>query len=100
MSDIPDLAVYPYGNGGSIMRVTEIERDPYNTAVAEELTLLVGEAQTGIVRLSKLTGIPRGTLRRYLDGDRDIKVAELRKIADALRVELADILREAERRLK
>lgn len=84
----------------SIIRVTEIERDPYNTAVAEELSVQVDKAQTGIVRLSKLTGIPRGTLRRYLDGERDIKVAELRKIADALNVALADILREAEGRLK
>lgn len=75
-------------------------RDPFNTAVAAELTRLVEQAQTGIVRLSRLTGIPRGSLKRYLDGERDLRVAELRKIADALHANVADVLTEAERSIK
>jgi transcriptional regulator with XRE-family HTH domain len=75
-------------------------RDPFNTAVAAELKARVQQDVTGIVRLSKLTGIPRATLGRYLDGERDIRVAVLRKIADALNVEVSAILTEAERRLK
>ena len=76
------------------------ERDPYNTAVAEELSHLVKEQQTGIVRLVRLTGIPRATLGRYLTGERDIKVAELRKIADALNVGIDEILIQAEGRIE
>lgn len=90
----------PNGNRTSLMRMNAVERDPFNTAVAAELTDLVEKAQTGIVRLSRLTGIPRGSLKRYLDGERDIKVAELRKIADALNAPLADILAKAERSIQ
>lgn len=82
------------------MRVNAPIRDPFNTAVAAELTRLVGEEQTGIVRLVRLTGIPRASLKRYLDGDRDIRVAELRKIASALNVSVADILTEADRSIE
>jgi DNA-binding Xre family transcriptional regulator len=74
-------------------------RDPYNTAVAAELKARLQDDITGIVRLSKLTGIPRATLGRYLNGERDIRVGVLRKIAAALNVEVGDILTEAERRL-
>lgn len=92
--------VSPNGTSANIRQVNPPERDPYNTAVAEELTHLVEEQKTGIVRLVRLTGIPRATLGRYLAGERDIKVAELRKIADALNVGIDVILTEAEGRLK
>ena len=77
----------------------EKERDPYNTAVAAELSRLVDQTETGMMRLSRLTGIPRGTLHRYLNGTRDIRIAELRKIVTAVDGDIADVLREAERSL-
>lgn len=80
-----------------VVQVNAPIRDPFNTAVAAELTRLVGEEQTGIVRLVRLTGIPRASLKRYLDGDRDIRVAELRKIASALNVPVSEILAKADR---
>jgi hypothetical protein len=92
--------VYPNGTTATIEQVNAPERDPYNTAVAAELSHLVEVQQTGIVRLVRLTGIPRATLGRYLAGDRDIKVAELRKIAEALNVGIDVILSEADRRLE
>lgn len=83
------------------MRVNQpIERDPFNTAVAAVLTRLAEDDNTGPTRLVKITGISRATIDRYLNGERDIKVAELRKIAAALHVDIAEILAEAERSIE
>lgn len=76
------------------------DRDPFNTAVAAELKRLVIDDETGMMRLARKTGIPRSTLNRYLDGQRDIRVAELRKIADALNVPVGDVLTQAARSLE
>lgn len=78
----------------------EITRDPYNTAVAGALNAEFESQDFGEARMVRATGIPRATLRRYLNGERDIRVAELRKITAALRVPVSRILNEAERRLK
>lgn len=72
------------------------ERDPFNTAVAKVLSEYFEEKDFGEARLVRATGIPRATVRRYLSGERDIRVAELRKIADAFEVPLAVILAKAE----
>ena len=77
----------------------ELDRDPFNTAVAEVLKDAV-DRQMGVVRAAKLTGIPRSTLTRYLDGDRDIPVAKLRKIAHALNVDMSTVLVQAQGRVE
>ena len=74
-------------------------RDPFNTAVADVLKQTV-DRQMGIVRAAKLTGIPRSTLTRYLDGDRDIPVAKLRLIAHALNVDMSTVLVQAQGRIE
>ena len=78
----------------------EPERDPFNTAVAAELTRLVGDEDTGLARLARLTGIHRSSLRRYLSGERGIRISELRKIARALHANVGDIFAEAERSIE
>jgi transcriptional regulator with XRE-family HTH domain len=78
----------------------EISRDPYNNAVAKVLNDAFEAQDFGEARLVRATGISRSTLRRYLSGERDIRVAELRKIAAALRLPVSKILSEAERSLK
>ena len=78
---------------------TELDRDPFNTAVADVLKDVV-DRQMGVVRASKLTGIPRSTLTRYLDGDRDIPVAKLRLISHALGMDMSTVLVEAQGRLE
>jgi len=77
----------------------EPERDPFNTAVAVVLKDAV-DRQMGVVRAAKLTGIPRSHLTRYLDGDRDIPVARLRKIAHALNVDMSTVLVQAQGRVE
>ena len=75
-------------------------RDPFNTAVAKILSDIFAAKDFGEARLVRATGIPRATIRRYLSGERDIRVAELRKIADAFEVPLAGILTQAEREIE
>ena len=78
----------------------EIERDPYNSAVAEVLNELYEKDGSQLARLAEAVGASRMTIRRYLKGDRDIRVAELRKFADALGVPIEDVFTEADRRVE
>jgi len=82
---------------GTLSRVTEEKpRDPFNTAVATELNAAFERKDFGWERLVRATGISRATLRRYLEGKRDIRVAELRKISTALGEPIADIMTKAQ----
>ena len=77
----------------------DIYRDPFNTAVAEVLKEAV-DRQMGVVRAAKLTGIPRSTLSRYLDGERDIPVAKLRLISHTLNLDMSTVLVQAQGRVE
>lgn len=59
-------------------------RDPYNSAVAEVLNELYKKNGSELAHLAEAVGASRMTIKRYLKGERDIRVAELRKISDAL----------------
>jgi transcriptional regulator with XRE-family HTH domain len=74
-------------------------RDPFNTAVAAVLNDLYVADGSQMTRVTQQMGVSKNTLLRYLDGERDIRVAELRKLAAALNTEVRTILAEAERRL-
>ena len=78
----------------------EFERDPYNTAVAAILNERYIATGSELARLVKATGLGRNTVLRYLAGERDIRVAELRKFAKALGLNMAVIMREAERSIQ
>jgi transcriptional regulator with XRE-family HTH domain len=88
-------------NACTLFRVNdEKTRDPYNTAIAAVLKDSFDSQDYGEARLVRATGISRASLRRYLDGDRDIKIADLRKIAAALHMTMPKVVSEADRRLK
>jgi len=78
----------------------EKTRDPFNTAIAQCLKERFDREDFGIMRLVRATGLPRASLNRYLSGERDIPVAALRRIADALAYPVATVVRDAERSLK
>jgi len=50
--------------------------------------------------LVRITGKSKNTVLRYLHGERDIRVTELRKFADALGVPVEDVFAEADRRVE
>lgn len=74
--------------------------DPFNTAVAAVLNDLYIADGSQLTRITKETGISKMSLGRYLSGERHIRVVDLRKIADALNVDVADVVSKAERNLK
>ena len=76
------------------------ERDPFNTAVAAVLNRLYVADGSQMTRILDEAGMKKNTLLRYLSGERDIRVVELRKIAAALNADVADIVAEAEGHLK
>ena len=78
----------------------EITRDPFNTAVANVLNELYKAKGSELAYLAQEVGTSRMSIRRYLNGERDIRVAELRKFADALGVPVAYILTKAEGRVE
>lgn len=97
----------PNGNCGrshivaTLSRVNdEITRDPFNIAVAAVLNDAYERLNSPLTRLMRATGKSKNTVLRYLAGDRDIRVAELRNITAALGISIADVLNEAERRVK
>lgn len=75
-------------------------RDPLNTAVAGILNEAYKEQGSRLGWLVKESKVARSTVDRYLDGSRDIKVAELRKIAAALGLNMLEILEKAERSIE
>ena len=89
------------GIRGTISGVKEQKiRDPLNTAVAEILNEAYINKGSRLSWLVKESGVARSTVVRYLDGTRDIRVAELRKIADVLGLTMSQILIKAERSIE
>jgi transcriptional regulator with XRE-family HTH domain len=75
-------------------------RDPFNAAVASVIRDLYVADGSQLTRVASSAQLSKHTLLRYLDGERDIRVAHLRKIATALNSEVRTIVAEAEGRLK
>jgi len=89
------------GLAGNLFRVKEeIVRDPYNTAVASVLNDAYKRLNSPMTRLVQATGKSKNTVLRYLAGERDIRVVELRKLARALELSLGDVFTEADRRVE
>jgi len=78
----------------------ESERDPYNSAVAEVLNEIYISKGSQLAQLAEAVGVARMSVRRYLEGERPIKVVVLRKFAKALNVSIDEVLTEADRRLE
>ena len=62
-------------------------------AVADEVLGLLGRARQSRVWLSAACGIPMSTLGRRLNYDSPFTIDELVRVADALDVRLADVIR-------
>lgn len=61
-------------------------------AVAERVSDRITESGVAVVWLCGKTGIPRSTLTRRLSGHSSFTLNELQRIADALRVPVAELL--------
>ena len=86
---------------GTLCRVNDKKDiDPFDEVVSEVTKEIFTEQDFGKARLVRATGISRSTIGRYLDGERGMRVVELRKIADALGTTPAKILVEAQRRFQ
>lgn len=103
----PSSANLNYTNQGAyqpgyckVQSVNEITRDPYNEAVAEVLREIYINQGSPLGQVSAVVGVSRMSIRRYLTGERDIKVVELRRFAEALSVSVTSVLVEADRRLE
>lgn len=66
-----------------------------NAAVAAELRAELGRQRMTQKMLAKASGIPYGTLRRYLDATRHIDIATLSVLCAALDLELQDVVSQA-----
>lgn len=77
------------------------EQDPFTHALARELRIALDDAPHLKTRkdLSSASGIAPRTLKRYLDGEREIPVLVLRLLASALRANLGDLIDRAEGRV-
>jgi len=89
------------GISDTLLRVEdELERDPYNTTVAEVINEIYEANGSPLAATITKSGVSKNTILRYLSGERDIRVGELRKIAAALNVTLAQVMAEADRRFE
>lgn len=68
----------------------------FNSAVAAILRGYRGQERVTIDQLAERAGMVRGTLLRYLNGQRDIPIPALRAISTALGVDPGRVLDEAE----
>lgn len=70
-------------------------REGLNAAVAAEIRAEQGRRKLSVQALAELTGIPYGSLRRYLNAERHIDVAVLAEICQALDVAPDEFIRRA-----
>lgn len=67
--------------------------------VATSLGILIRHAAEDqgitLVELSERSGVPRGSLYRYIDGDRDMKISTIEAIATALGMDAGVLLHDA-----
>ena len=92
--------MYAYPGGYRKVVVVEETRDPYNTAIAKVLNEIYVSQGSPLGRVADEVGVARMSVIRYLKGERDIRVVELRRFAVALGVTVEDVLSEAERRIQ
>ena len=92
--------MYAYPGGYRRVDVVEETRDPYNTAIAKVLNEIYVSQGSPLGRVADEVGVARMSVIRYLKGERDIRVVELRRFAVALGVTVEDVLSEAERRIQ
>ncbi|MCV7564990.1 helix-turn-helix domain-containing protein [Micrococcus luteus] len=73
-------------------------QDPFTLALARQIRIALDDAPHLRFRkdLETATGIPFRSLKRYLDGEREIPLLALRSIASALHVPLSDLVDRAE----
>jgi len=76
------------------------KRDAYTLAVAAQLRAEIAAAGLSVVAASKRSGIPRGTLVRYLDGTREIPVSVMYRIAHALGLDVSTVAGRADDRFE
>lgn len=62
--------------------------------IARRVTAQIRESGVTLVWLCGRTGIPRSTMNRRMVNPADFTVNELERIAAALRIDLADLVRE------
>jgi transcriptional regulator with XRE-family HTH domain len=73
---------------------------PFTLALARELRIALDDSPLRFRKdLAEASGVPIRTLKRYLDGEREIPLTELRSIARALGVSVASLIDCAEDRL-
>lgn len=71
---------------------TESYGEAFNAAVAAELRAARSRQRISYPTLVEATGIPRNTLLRYLNGQRDIPMPAFGRIARALNLSPGDVL--------
>ena len=75
------------------------QQDPFTTALARELRIALDDSPLRTRKeLTEASGVPPRSLKRYLDGEREIPLTELRSLARALGVSLTAIIDKAEER--
>lgn len=74
------------------------KRDAYTLAVAAQLRAEIAAAGLSVVGAAKKSGVPRGTLVRYLDGTREIPVSVMYRLALALGVDVPTLIERADDR--
>lgn len=67
----------------------------YNKAVADILRARKEDVGITFDDLATATGLPRATVSRIIYGQRDIKIYALRRMADVLELDVADVLDKA-----
>lgn len=74
--------------------------DPFTRALAEAIRDAKDRTPHTVRSLKAETGLGQSTIQRYLDGEREIPVPALRKIAAALNTTAVALMDEAEERLR
>lgn len=67
----------------------------YNKAVADILRARKDDVGITFDDLANATGLPRATVARVIYGQRDIKIYALRRIAEVLELDVAEVLDKA-----
>lgn len=74
--------------------------DPFTLALAREVRIALDDSGLRFRKdLAESADIPMRSLKRYLDGEREIPLTELRSIARALGVSVTALIDRAEDRL-
>lgn len=69
--------------------------DPTARALGSLIRRAAEDRDMTLVELSERSGIPRGSLYRYIDGDRDMKISSIEAVAEALGIDAGVLLHDA-----